>query len=189
MSRTSIKKRQSAILKGKEAPSSSIEERYNSKDLLDSDEEEMRNRRQAKCIIEPNNSFKVKWDVYVMTCMIIACILIPWQLAFVDEEGTGWIIINNVIDATFLADIIVTFFTAYMDDHRLGHMITDRKVIAKKYIKFWFWLDLISIVPFDRILETVDDLGDMAKFTKVGRMYKMIRMLRMIKMVRVIKDR
>ena len=124
-----------------------------------------------------------------MAAMILACALIPWQLAFVEDESLSWMIVNNVIDLSFLLDIIITFFTAYMDDHRLGVMVIDKKIIAKRYIKFWFWLDLISIVPFDRILRSFDDFGEMAKFTKVGRLYKMIRMLRMIKMVRVIKDR
>ena len=77
-----------------------------------------------------------------------------------------------------------------MDENlHMNSLVRDRKLIAKRYVKFWFWLDLISIIPFDIILEQSGNLGDMAKFTKVGRLYKMIRMLRMVKMIRLFKDR
>lgn len=71
-------------------------------------------------------------------------------------------------------------------------MVADKKIIAKRYLKFWFWMDLISIIPFDQILSLTSsdgDIGQMAKFTRVGKLYKMIRMVRMVKMFRIVKDR
>ena len=85
-----------------------------------------------------------------MVNMIAAAIFTPWQLAFVEDETVMWTILNAIIDFSFLIDIIITFFTAYFDE-KLMHLVTDKKVIAKKYLKFWFWMDLLSIIPFDRI--------------------------------------
>ena len=124
-----------------------------------------------------------------MVNMIAAAIFTPWQLAFVEDETVMWTILNAIIDFSFLIDIIITFFTAYFDE-KLMHLVIDKKVIAKKYLKFWFWMDLLSIIPFDRIfMEANSDFGNMAKFTRVGKLYKMIRMLRMVKMIRLLKDR
>ena len=124
-----------------------------------------------------------------MMMMMLAAIFTPWQLAFVEEETLEWTCLNFIIDCSFFIDIIVTFFTAYFDEIKLT-LITDKKIIAKGYLKFWFWLDLISIIPFDQILKkTSGDFGNMAKFSRVGKLYKMIRMLRMVKMIRMFKDR
>ena len=131
----------------------------------------------------------MRWDVYVMLNMVLAAIFTPWQLAFVEEESVRWTVLNSIIDGSFLVDIIITFFTSYYDENRLV-IVNDKKMIAKKYMKFWFWLDLLSIIPFDLIMmQTNKDFGNMAKFTRVGKLYKMIRMLRMVKMLRIFKDR
>ena len=97
------------------------------------------------------------------------------------------------VDAAFFVDIIVTFLTAYHDESKIN-LITDRKEIAKKYLKFWFWLDVLSILPVDMLVPSTDDssggsLTDMTRFSRMGRLYKMVRMLRMVKMIRIIKDR
>ena len=143
-------------------------------------------------MINPNSRYKLRWDMYVMLMMILAAIFTPWQLAFINDDTLGWIILNAIIDGSFFFDIIFTFFTAYFDEVKLV-LIYDKKVIAKKYLKFWFWLDLLSIIPFDQILSITsdggDDYGNVAKFTRVGKLYKMVRMLRMVKMIRLFKDR
>ena len=134
----------------------------------------------------------MRWDFYIMIVMVVAAILTPLQLAFVENDTLGWIVTGAIIDITFLVDILVTFFTAYVDESSYS-MVTDKCVIAKKYLKFWFWLDLVSIVPLDAfIMGTTGggtDMTQVAKFTRMGKLYKMIRMLRMVKMMRIVKDR
>ena len=51
-----------------------------------------------------------------MIMMIAAALLTPWQLAFVAEDTLEWIIVNAIIDTSFLIDIIVTFRTAFFDE-------------------------------------------------------------------------
>ena len=50
----------------------------------------------------------------------------------------------------FLIDIILTFFTSVTDDKQV-YEITDKWEIAKKYLKGWFWIDVLSILPLDLI--------------------------------------
>lgn len=75
--------------------------------------------------------------------------------------------------------------------------ITDRKAIAKEYLKGWFWVDLISIIPFDRIvhlfLQNAPSSGNrvnsLIRVMKIGKIYKLIRLIRIIKILKVIKQK
>ena len=93
------------------------------------------------------------------------------------------------MDVSFLVDIILVFFTAYFDDKKLV-MVTDRKVIAREYVRSWFFLDAVSIFPFEIFLSGQESgIGNLAKIGRIGKLYKLIRILRMIKMIRLFKDR
>lgn len=74
--------------------------------------------------------------------------IVPIRIAFTDEEPLGWFIFYIVTDSIFLIEIILNFFTTVSDEQKV-YEITDRKIIAKKYLKGWFWIDFISIAPID----------------------------------------
>lgn len=63
----------------------------------------------------------------------------------------SWFAFYTICDLFFLIDLILTFFTSVNDEKKV-YEITDKKLIAKKYLKGWFWVDLISILPFDIML-------------------------------------
>ena len=56
-----------------------------------------------------------------------------------------------IVDAFFVMDIFVNFNTAVVVNEL--ELITDRKKIAIHYIKSWFLIDLLSVIPFDIIFE------------------------------------
>jgi hypothetical protein len=43
-------------------------------------------------------------------------IVVPWRLAFVDEETITFNSIYYTIDVIFLIDIILNFLTSYLDE-------------------------------------------------------------------------
>ena len=59
----------------------------------------------------------------------------------------AWTNINWVVDGLFLLDIILIFNTAILNEEY--QIIEDRCAIAKDYLSFWFWIDIIAIIPFD----------------------------------------
>jgi len=69
-----------------------------------------------QCIIMPSWPWKLRWDFYIMIMMVLAALLTPWQLAFVENDTIEWIIVNAIIDVSFLIDILVTFHTAFFDE-------------------------------------------------------------------------
>ena len=47
------------------------------------------------------------------------------------------------------------------------------------YLKGWFTLDLICIIPLDYVLEGNTSIGGFQKFAKVPKAYKMVKLLKM----------
>lgn len=55
------------------------------------------------------------------------------------------VFIETFIDIWFLLEILLNFLTGYYEK---GHLVMQKKKIAINYIKTWFFLDLISSIPF-----------------------------------------
>jgi hypothetical protein len=91
--------------------------------------------------------------------------------------------------------MVLTFFTAIPDPEQ-NVLITDKRVIAATYLKSWFIIDLVSIIPFDLLVSNdqvdVNDYLEFAKFSRFARFARFVRffrILRMLKMVRICRDR
>lgn len=89
----------------------------------------------------------------MLLLLLIVSLIVPVRLAFVEKDSTSWFVFYTITDVFFLIDLILTFFTSVPDENRV-YEITDKEIIAKKYLKGWFWIDLVSILPFDIILPT-----------------------------------
>jgi len=151
--------------------------------------------QKRECVISPNNSYKVKWDVWIILVLIVVAITLPYNIGFIDKPNIGWQIVNYVVDFSFLTDMVLTFFTA-IPNPSTQQLITNKKLIAKSYISGWFWIDLISIVPFDLIVKNSGGgpmkgmaMAKMGRLTRLSKFIRLIRILRMTKMFRFCKDR
>ena len=48
-------------------------------------------------------------------------------------------------------DIFVSFVSAYYDEDNV--LVTNNRYIAVEYFKGWFLIDVVSVVPFNEILD------------------------------------
>ena len=83
--------------------------------------------------------------------LLISCLITPVEIAFAKTTSAkdGYdthTIVGFVFDALFFIDVVVIFFSAFVDDNL--KLIDDRKVIFKTYLMGWFAVDLVSSVPF-----------------------------------------
>lgn len=79
--------------------------------------------------------------------LIVTCVTIPINLAFDLETGSqGWRVYGNIVDILFTVDIFACFNTGFED--ALEEVVTDRKEIAKRYLKGWFTIDVVAVLPF-----------------------------------------
>ena len=98
-----------------------------------------------------SNKCKLAWDIFVLVVLLIVSMVVPIRLAFSTHDPWSWTIAYAIADLIFFIDLVLTFFTSISDDNKV-YEITDKKQIAKNYLKGWFWVDLISIFPLDAIL-------------------------------------
>lgn len=119
--------------------------------------------------------------------LFITFFLTPITLAFSDDQEIGWMVADNIINFFFLIDIIITFFSAYYNSKFI--LIDKRSTIACNYIKTWFLIDLISIIPFNFIFEDGKNFGKLAWFTRFNKLYKLVRLLKMFRLFKAIWDR
>jgi hypothetical protein len=113
---------------------------------------------------------------------------VPYRISFNDTESKNWQKIYTFIDVCFGIDIFLTFNTSYSETDAMLE-IYDRKKIAIYYIKGWFIIDVISIIPFDFMLQGKTNVTAVAKFARIGRLYKLIRMTRLAKLLKLLKSK
>ena len=103
---------------------------------------------KARCIIMPSAKWKLIWDFWVVFLLLAVSLIVPYRLAFDPVDSFGWLVVYYSIDICFVIDMVFTFLTATIDP-KTQVVCTDKKVIAKQYFGFWFWIDLISVMPLD----------------------------------------
>lgn len=75
----------------------------------------------------------------------------------------------------FFADIVLTFFSAYYDSR--DELVLNRRKIACKYFKSWFFLDLLMVTPISFIFKTAD-YNKLMRLARLSRVYRLLRILR-----------
>jgi len=91
---------------------------------------------RPRFIIPANNRFKIVFDLFIMVCLMFTATVVPFRLAFSDGDSPGWIAVYAIVDISFLADIILTFFTSYTDEAVTGDVeVFESRKIVLNYIK------------------------------------------------------
>ncbi|KAL7502499.1 hypothetical protein ACHAXN_000448, partial [Cyclotella atomus] len=142
-------------------------------------------------IMLPQNRFRLAWDVIMALLLMIMAFYIPYRVAFYwndeEEEDSTVFIFEMLVDAMFAMDILLNFFTAYTDPST-SLMVTTPKLIAKKYIKSYFFVDLIATLPLGYILTHSSSTAiKIGKLGRLPKLVKFVRGLRLLKLLRVYK--
>lgn len=137
-------------------------------------------------LLLPDDSFKIKWEMLIAIVLIFTAITTPYKLAFSSRDDPVWSGINYVIDITFFLDIILCFFSAYEDENE--ELVHDRCVIASGYLKSWFLVDIISVLPISEVLQT-GDFASLARIARLPKLYRLIRLIKLMRLLKVIKER
>lgn len=121
-----------------------------------------------------------------MLTLIITCMHSPYDLAFQNDSLSNKIF-SNIIDSLFLIDIFVIFNTAFFTEYMV--IVDDRRLIAKKYLTGWFIVDLISIVPFEYIMESFNNnYNNILKLARMGKLYRLLKLTKLVRIFKLVKD-
>lgn len=119
-------------------------------------------------------------------CIILSCFITPVSLAFSDDlsSNDSFTALMYFFDFFFLSDIIMNFITANKDENE--KVIDDIKIISSQYIKSWFIIDLISIFPFDLIIQKINP--DNAQINSFNKILRVLRIGKLYRLIRVVKQ-
>ena len=130
-----------------------------------------------KCIIRHEGNFKMRWDLFIIFLTIWNCISIPFFVSFDVEEQIWLEVCDRLIDAIFFMDVVINFFTTYMNQ-KTNTEIFDYKKIAINYIFYGrFFVDVLATIPIDDFI-TMNGSNNTATFRLFG-LLKLIRLLRL----------
>eukprot|EP00966_Prymnesium_polylepis_P226845 5248372-Prymnesium_polylepis.1 len=137
-----------------------------------------------KWVIDPRFSkFMVWWDSISLFALSYTATFTPFEVAFINPFGEplavsgdlniyvvgeggleeiptsdqidAWFLMNRLLDAIFITDLVLQFFMAYEDG--LAWVTNHHKVVAH-YLRGWFAIDLISQAPL--VVEILRRKGD-----------------------------
>ncbi|GLI64373.1 hypothetical protein VaNZ11_007619, partial [Volvox africanus] len=132
---------------------------------------------------------RTKWDLFILVLLVWVLFASPIIICFGlagDAFHGDWVgIVELCVDGAFAFDIYLNFRTAYYDSK--GYLVTERWRIARHYLKTWFLLDLVCVIPYDLITAGTMGFLSMLKLLRVVRVGKVIRMIRMYRLLRVIR--
>lgn len=83
--------------------------------------------------------------------IFLAIVILPVEISFnVSSDILSYY--DLFIIGVFTFDIVLNFNTAYQYK---GEFVENRIIIAKEYLKLWFWIDLASTFPFEIVVNSV----------------------------------
>jgi hypothetical protein len=142
----------------------------------------------SRCMIDPERSpILMQWDLAIAFMLIVVMFLAPFETAFLEPAYDAMFVINRCIDAMFLIDLVLQFFTLRRDGNKLLSRHVD---VAAHYMKGWFWIDAVSIFPFDVVMlaaETKDGGSSILSSFRAAKVIRLIRFLRLIRLLRLSK--
>ena len=157
-------------------------------DCFSSDEEEDEEQqmiKQSKWIINPEGRFKWWWDQLNVIMVLYVAIFAPLKFSYFDYGGAKypvWDVLESLVDLFFFIDLVLNFFTPV---YKQQEIVLKHWEIAKNYFKFWFWLDFLSIFPFQIILDGVADFSIFLKVARLPRLWKVLRAAKLLRTFRV----
>ncbi|XP_065059041.1 potassium voltage-gated channel subfamily H member 6-like isoform X1 [Rhopilema esculentum] len=148
--------------------------------------------KKCACIIPHNSNLKILWDWFVLILVLYTAVQIPYQAAFPSKHNSrrrGMFhshssptsILGYVVDAMFLLDIFINFFTTFPESET-EEIITDHRRIAVHYLKTWFAIDFIAVIPFDWFVDELrpdsEDTATLFGLLKSARLLRLFRVAR-----------
>ncbi|KAK4015556.1 hypothetical protein OUZ56_030530 [Daphnia magna] len=134
------------------------------------------------------------WDLGMLFLLVANLIILPVAISFFNDDlSIRWIAFNCLSDTIFMIDIVVNFRTGIMQQDNSEQVILDPKLIARHYLRTWFFLDLISSIPLDYIFLIfnqflrMQDFSESFQILQAGRALRILRLAKLLSLVRLLR--
>lgn len=136
-------------------------------------------------VINPDsNWFATCWQCATFVGLIFVALITPIQVGLLQLHFDALFVVSLFVDLIFFVDMFLQFCTAYSKRTVRGveWEVRMHRIVAQ-YLKTWFFLDFITLIPFDLMAMGGDD-SVVAELKTV----KVIRILRLLKLMRLLKS-
>ncbi len=128
-------------------------------------------------LIPHDSRFKIGWDLLMVVAVFVSALIIPYRIV-AGEDHTD--LLYWIITIVFSLDILVAFGTEVKTGLRV---LTDRKSVARHYIRTWFLIDVLAALPLAPLFELA--MRDDVSGTFVYHILMLFRILRLLKLVKI----
>mmetsp|Transcript_133386 Transcript_133386/g.231710 ORF Transcript_133386/g.231710 Transcript_133386/m.231710 type:complete len:1019 (-) Transcript_133386:147-3203(-) len=133
-------------------------------------------------VIHPQASLRLFWLILSFFFITVEVFAIPFYIAFDVSPAGMMFIVTSASNGYFLVDILITFFTGYMDNN--GTLVMAPGRIFRNYVLTWFAMDFISAIPWDWMPSALinEQVVRPFRFARAIRLLHLIRLVRLMKM-------
>jgi len=131
-------------------------------------------------LVHESSRGRLAWDLWIAVLILTTAVVVPFQVAFRHEISVGGSLLIYLIDLFFLVDIALDFATSY---RRAGLEITDRRAMARHYLRTMFTVDLVANLPLDALVLALG-MGHDVGPTAVSAVL-LLRLPRLLRVVRL----
>ncbi len=119
------------------------------------------------------------WDVIIAIVLIYSAVVLPYRIAFVEVDSWQMTMLDIIFDSLFTIDIFLSFFSAYVDNE--DNVVKNRKKIVINYLKTWFIIDLVSVVPISYLIPQNSPTQNINQLSRIARIPKIYRLVKLTK--------
>lgn len=141
-----------------------------------------------QCLLAPQSCFRLSWDGVSCILLLVQLWLTPLVLAFSPETGVPEFFpyMEDFTTVFFMIDIVLNFNTGLIrQNDGMEQIIMDRRAVVQEYCGFFFWVDLISTVPFDKLIQS--DTSSLFSVVRIMRLSRWLKLLRFLRLTRMLK--
>lgn len=97
----------------------------------------------SQLIVDGDSIFKAVWDLIMLSFSVFLSFTIPYSISFYVDLPLNIILFFSLLS---FFDVFLSFNTSFFQQ---GMLISERKQIARYYLRTWFLPDLLTSVPFE----------------------------------------
>ncbi|KAM7300331.1 potassium/sodium hyperpolarization-activated cyclic nucleotide-gated channel 1 [Ixodes scapularis] len=125
----------------------------------------------------------------MLILVLSTAIITPLRIAYfeeIEDKASVWAYFSLVSDCICLVDIIFNFRTGVILKHDYNRVIMDPTFVYKRYKRGWFYVDLVSSLPFNDVFVLIFwKKGDKSNALSVVRFLLFTKALTVIKLLRL----
>jgi potassium voltage-gated channel Eag-related subfamily H protein 7 len=126
-----------------------------------------------------------RMDMCMVMLLLFTATVTPFEVCFLQANSYDLLfVVNRLVDLGFLVDMCLQFFTIYRNEQ--GEQVHDRLLIAKRYLKGWFFIDLLAVapIPFEFLSASPSSSFKSGANLKILRFFRMMRIVKLARIFR-----